>query len=268
MGVRSPWLLPLGLAIGAVAATCGIGGGLFAVPLLHYTLRMPLKSAVATSLCLVFATALSATVTEALHPDRAIHVGLVSVLIAGSLGGAQLGHRIATRISTENLKAVFSIVLLVAGLRLLLADSSADAVVLAEGFEPGLATFGATFLVGFCAGVAVPLLGVGGGLIVVPSLLFFVPEIGYLGARAASLGMAVVTSLRSIFLYKKSGLVDWQRALWFGAGALIGAALGVAWVHGAGHPAFARRLLGGILCFSAARFAFDAWRSRRHEPGE
>jgi hypothetical protein len=40
---------------------CGIGGGVFAVPLLHYAYGMPLKIAIANSLVLVAA---STSVTE------------------------------------------------------------------------------------------------------------------------------------------------------------------------------------------------------------
>ena len=40
-------------AIAFVGAMCGIGGGLFTVPLLHFGVRLPLKQAVATALVLV-----------------------------------------------------------------------------------------------------------------------------------------------------------------------------------------------------------------------
>ena len=251
-----------GFAIASVAAMCGIGGGLFAVPLLHYAFKLSLKSAVATALCLVCATATSATVTELVHPERALVPAVVGLLIVGSLVGAQIGHRIATRLPVRKLKIVFVFVLLAAGTRLLLTSSGGSPVSAAGAFQPGPEVLAATLAVGLVAGIAVPLLGVGGGLVVVPALLFVVPELGYLGARAASLGMATVTSARSIFLYRKSGLIQWERAGWFALGALGGAVVGVGWVHGEGHAALARQILGGVLCLSGLRFALDARRAR------
>ena len=251
-------LTAAGFAIASIAAMCGIGGGLFAVPLLHYGFKLSLRSAVATALCLVFATALSATTTELLHPSNAFVPSLAALLVAGSLVGAQIGHRIATRLPVQKLKAVFAIVLLLAGARLLLSASGGAAGELVDGFSPGALVHVTALGIGLVAGIAVPLLGVGGGLVVVPALLFVVPELGYLGARAASLGMATITSARSIFLYRKSGLIEWRRAAWFAAGALGGAVVGVGWVHGEGNAELARQILGGVLCVAGVRFARDA----------
>ena len=204
-----------GALISTVGAICGIGGGIFGVPLLHYGFRFPLKSAVATSLCLVFATALSATVSESFHPQTALVPPLVLMLVAGSLVGAQIGHRVATRLPTQRLKFVFSVVLLLAGSRLLLTLPPASAAGLAADFAPSSTEYACALAIGLFAGIAVPLLGVGGGLIVVPSLLFVVPQLGYLGARAASLGMATITAARSILLYRNDGLIRWRSAASF-----------------------------------------------------
>jgi len=254
-------LVAAGFMIGMVASTCGIGGGLFAVPLLHYGFRLPLKSAVATSLCLVFATATSATVTEAFHPGRALLPGLVVSLLLGALIGAQIGHRIASRLPVRKLKVVFGIVLLLAGGRMLVTSGQGDLVEAAMVFDPSVTDHLLAFAIGLVAGVAVPLLGVGGGLVVVPCLLFVMPQLGYLGARASSLGMATLTSARSIFLYRKDGLIDWKRALWFASGALAGAVAGVYWVHGSGNAFLARGVLGGVLGLAGLRFSLDVLRA-------
>ncbi|MFT5048903.1 MAG: putative membrane protein YfcA [Chlamydiales bacterium] len=253
-------LTAAGFFIGMVAATCGIGGGLFAVPLLHYGFKLPLKAAVATSLCLVLATSTSATVTEALHPGRALLPELVGVLVLGALVGAQIGHRIASRLPVKKLKAVFSVVLLLAGARLLLAGAGGGADEALVAFVPTSSDYAVALAIGLVAGVAVPLLGVGGGLVVVPCLLFVMPQLGYLGARAASLGMATLTSARSIFLYRKDGLIDWKRARWFALGALAGAVGGVYWVHQSGNAILARGALGGVLVLAGLRFSVDALR--------
>ena len=51
---RAPlWFLPAGALIGFLGTLAGIGGGLFAVPLLHHVTRIPLKHATGTALLLV-----------------------------------------------------------------------------------------------------------------------------------------------------------------------------------------------------------------------
>ncbi len=249
-----------GFAIATIAAVCGIGGGLFAVPLLHYAFGLGLPAAVATSLCLVFATAFSSTVTELLHPGGVVAPYVVGALIAGSLVGAQLGHWVAQRITTRPLKALFCVVMLMAGARLIFAAGGADAQQQAA-FVTDPAQLLTALGVGLVAGVVVPLLGVGGGLVVVPALLFLIPEIGYLGARAASLAMAVVTSSRAIWLKARTGLVHSGLALPFACGALAGAVLGVQIVHLEGAARAGQVVLGGVLCISGVRFGRDAWRA-------
>ena len=255
-----------GAAIAVVASMCGVGGGLFAVPLLHYLQGLELRRAVATSLCLVFATSLSSTAVELLHPDSALVPSLAGALIVGALLGARLGHGIARHIPVHRLRILFAVVLAVVGTRLLLnLSASGDGVVgtgslLADGVRaPMLATVLGT---GFLSGILVPVLGVGGGLVAVPAQLLLAPEIGYLGARASSLAMASVTSGVSILQYAREGRIDGRRGAWFAGGAVAGAILGVWTVHLPGAAVVAQALLAMILFIAATRFAFDA-RQRR-----
>lgn len=261
MSSRRLLLILSGAAIAFVGAVCGIGGGLFAVPLLHYGFGLPLRRAVATSLCLVAANALASTAAELLHEDSAFLWEVVGPLIGGALVGAQLGFFASKRLPERALKGLFAAVMLAVGLRLVL---SGDIPAEPTGFDGGygLVRAGTVALVGVLAGTLSPLLGLGGGLIIVPGLLLLVPEIGGLGARAASLGGACVTSLRSLQLYARERSVELGVAPWFVAGALLGASLGVQVVHLDGVAAAGRRLLATIMFVTAWRFVRDA----RHGP--
>lgn len=254
-----PVLAVVGAAIASISAMCGIGGGLFAVPILHYVFGMSLKQAVATALCLVWCVAVSSTVTEALHGESALHWGVITLLVGGVLVGTQLGYEVARRISTRWLKAVFCVVLLAAGARIL---ATAGGPARGAAADLGLDVAAALTVagVGIGAGIVAPLLGVGGGLVVVPGLLLLLPEVGLLGARAASLAAAVVGSSRSLWLLRRDRLVEWRTGIWFGAGAAAGAAIGVHLVHRPGGAATGRVLLGVVLVLAAVRYGMDVRR--------
>ncbi|MEO0662232.1 MAG: sulfite exporter TauE/SafE family protein, partial [Planctomycetota bacterium] len=249
---RGPLLLLSAAAIAFVGAICGIGGGLFAVPLLHYVFRLGLRATVATSLCLVWANALASTGAELLHAESAFEWRVVLPLVGGALVGAQFGYLASIRLPQRAIKGIFAAVMAAAGLRLLLAASGS-----AEGtafpIEYGVPRASAVAAIGVLAGAASPLLGIGGGLIVVPGILLVLPELGMLGARAAALGNAVVTSSRSIQLYAKEGAIDWKLARWIVVGAFAGATLGVQVVHLEGAAALGRSALSFLLVVTALR---------------
>lgn len=245
-------------AIAFIGAVCGIGGGLFAVPLLHYGFRLPLRTSVATALCLVAANAVASTVTEIFHAESALLWEIVGPLVGGALVGAQLGYLLSTRADERILKGLFTFVALAIGLRMLLAMSvQADPGDFLGDYSTARAA--GVAVIGILAGMLSPLLGIGGGMVVVPGLLLSMPEIGGNGARAASLAVACVTSARSIHLYAKERSVDLSIALWFAGGGLIGATLGVRFAHLPGVSAVAQRVLGAILLITALRFARDAF---------
>lgn len=260
-GDRRAILVSIGGAIAFVGAVCGIGGGLFAVPVLHYVFKLPLRSAVATSLCLVAANALGSTFSEMLHAEGALEWLVLLPLIGGALVGAQLGFVASKKLSEALIKSLFAVVMVIAGVRMLGAEGTAAHL---EEFRANytFARAGLVAGIGILAGAVAPLLGIGGGLIVVPSLLFAFPDIGPLGARAASLGVACVTSLRSVHLYWLERSVDRDVAPWFVGGALVGATLGVQAVHTGGVAELGRQVLGAILLATAVRFVLDVRRLR------
>lgn len=251
----APWLLLVWIAAAFVSALCGIGGGLFAVPVLHFLGRMPLKRAVGTALVLVFILATTATVAEGLREDSALNLRVALLLVAGSLVGAQFGFRLSQRIEVRLLKLGFVAVLLVAGLRILFAGGS-GAVPGAE-LEWTVGTVALVCGVGFCGGFLAPLLGIGGGLVVVPALFFCLPSFGHLDARANSMAMGAVASAWAARLHFRAGGVHVPTAAWFAGSTVVGALLGVSSVHRAGWADDAQLLMGGVLLFVAARFARD-----------
>ena len=234
------WFVPVGFGIGFIGALCGIGGGLFAGPLLHYTRRLPLKRAAATALLLVFATTSASTAAELFQDTSPLRWELVLPVMAGVVIGARAGFHLAQRLSERRLKAVFCIVMVLAGLRIL--TSSGDAV--ADGVvPPGWTTSLIALLVGVGGGFVAPILGVGGGLMMVPGLFLAIDGLSFTAARATSLAGGVAASMRSIALHSRASNIALRPGLFLALGALGGAATGVSFTRSDGFVQAGRVLL-------------------------
>jgi uncharacterized protein len=91
IAVNVPALIVLGVAVGLVAGMFGVGGGFLLTPLLSVVLRVPLPIAVGTGLCQIIGTA-----TVALLRHKKLGQGELRVdvlMIAGSLIGVSAGAR-------------------------------------------------------------------------------------------------------------------------------------------------------------------------------
>ncbi|MEW6071462.1 MAG: sulfite exporter TauE/SafE family protein, partial [Planctomycetota bacterium] len=174
-GARA-WLVPAGFAIAFLGSLCGIGGGLFAVPLLHYLRRIPLKEAVATGLVLVVATTAAATGAEALRRDPDLDWPAIAALVLGVLAGTRLGYRASERVNVRVLRVIFVVFLAAAGARLVAGGSGGTGVAEGEALVRASAYLLA-LLVGIGGGFVTPLLGVGGGLVMVPGLFLAIPSL-------------------------------------------------------------------------------------------
>lgn len=88
-------------------------------------------------------------------------------------------------------------------------------------------------VIGAFAGVMAGLLGVGGGIILVPAFYFAFSAIGYDSPQlmqiclATSLATIIVTSLRSVHGHNKKGAVDWEILKTWAPGIVVGAVIGV-----------------------------------------
>lgn len=87
--------------------------------------------------------------------------------------------------------------------------------------------------IGAFAGVIAGLLGVGGGIILVPAFFYAFSSLGYHGpdlmqvCLATSLATIIVTSIRSVLAHNRKGAVDWEILSGWAPGIVIGAVLGV-----------------------------------------
>ena len=87
-------------------------------------------------------------------------------------------------------------------------------------------------VIGAFAGVLAGLLGVGGGIVLVPAFFYAFQSLGYDGDAlmrmcvATSLATIIVTSLRSVSSHAKRGAVNWTILRGWAPGIAFGAVLG------------------------------------------
>ena len=97
-----------------------------------------------------------------------------------------------------------------------------------------LLTMGAVLLgIGAFAGVLAGLLGVGGGIVLVPAFYYAFAALGFDSPElmrlclGTSLATIIVTSIRSLLAHNKRGAVSWEVLCGWAPGIVIGAILGV-----------------------------------------
>ncbi len=124
-----------GLAVGFITSLLGVGGGIVAIPILIYLVRLDVRKVAATSLGVVVFSAFTAALTYAVtgwgHPDLpAGSVGYIYLpaglaLLPGAVFTARYGARLNQKLNPRALRVLFGLVFLLVGLRLFLGNLGA-----------------------------------------------------------------------------------------------------------------------------------------------
>lgn len=260
-----------GLLGGLLAGLFGIGGGAILVPFLYALLDggwsgivlPPGEAAVvahATSVSVILPASLSAL--WGYHRTGGVPWPIVLRMGSAAALFAALASRLAPELPEAALRGGFTLFLIAAGLRMLL-DRRSAASRAAEGERRGNAFL---LIGGAAAGALSSLLGVGGGMLAIPFLVYGV-RIDVRSLAAASMGVVVAAALAGTLGY---GLANPSAALPAGTvgyillpvtfalapGAVIGARLGVRLNRRLDADRL-RKLFAILLLLVAARLAWD-----------
>jgi len=188
----------LGAAIGVVIAITGAGGGVLSVPLLVFVLHLPLQQAAPLGLA---AVGLASGVGAALG----LHERVLRYRAAGFVGvvgmaAAPLGVALAQVLPNRPLVGLFSLVLGFVGWRMLRPASALrpEPVCRLDPADGRLSWTAPCARVlagtGVASGFLSGLLGVGGGFVIIPSLLRHT-DLALHSVQATSLGVVALVSL-------------------------------------------------------------------------
>jgi uncharacterized membrane protein YfcA len=234
----------IGIVMGLVFAVLGAGGGIIAVPVLLMLFALPMSSATAGALAVVWAAAMTAAFGHArgrrVDWRVALAFGLPSMV--GAMGGARLNALSPERLTT----GLFALVLVVATLAMFRKKPE----------NPKAAALPVVLAAGLGIGVLTGYLGVGGGFLIVPALVTLaqVPLHRAVGTSTAiiagsSFAGAVTTMVRDPALV--------SLVLPIAGGAMVGALVGAPLAGKL--PEKPLRLGFAALAFSIA--ATMAWRA-------
>lgn len=244
----------IGLLAGLLSGLFGVGGGTVIVPLLVLMLHFDQRLAAGTSLAAIVPTASVGVISYA--ASGAVAWIPAAILAAGAVIGAQIGTRLLPRISQTALRWGFVGFLVVVIVSLFLVIPSRDAA-LEVTWLTGAALAG----VGVGTGLAAGLIGVGGGVIVVPVLMLAFGT-SDLEAKGTSLLMMIPTALSGTIGNLRHRNVDLLAAALIGLAACTTTALG-AWLATLIDPFLGNMLFAAYLIVITVQLTLKALRGRR-----
>jgi uncharacterized protein len=207
----------VGLAAGLLGGMFGVGGGILIVPALTMVLGFDQRLAHGTSLAAILPIAGASLVTY-------WSVGNVDWPVAlwiaiGAIVGAVVGTRLLQVVSKRALTIGFVVIMLATAVRLFIPTEGTEREALTVLAAVGL------FAVGLLSGTLAGLLGVGGGIIMVPAMvvLFGMPSVV---AKGTSMAVIIPTSIMGTIRNRAVQNADVKVAAVIGLTGVASAVLG------------------------------------------
>ncbi|RJU02534.1 sulfite exporter TauE/SafE family protein [Arthrobacter frigidicola] len=215
-------LISLGLIAGYLSGLFGVGGGVVVVPAL-LLLGVDQRIAVGSSVAAILPTSIVGATGYALSGNVDWIAGLMLAL--GIVAGAQLGSYLLARLPRDLLFWLFMgfMVVVVVSLWIVIPERD-DAISLTPLSSVALA------LTGVVTGILSALLGVGGGIIIVPILIFFFGASDLI-AKGTSLLMMVPGSISATLGNARRNNLSMRLAAYVGISACLASPLGLLTAH-------------------------------------
>ncbi|HEX6236958.1 MAG TPA: sulfite exporter TauE/SafE family protein [Acidimicrobiales bacterium] len=247
----------VGAAAGFLSGLFGVGGGVVIVPLLLLLAHASPKGATATSLGAIVPISLAGMAGYAVAGE--VDWPVAGCLAAGAVAGAVVGTRLLVWISPPALQIAFAGVMLATAARMVAAEADPSG---RGGLTLALAA--GLVVLGLGSGVIAGLLGVGGGVVIVPGLTLLV-GVPLVLAKGTSLAVIVPTALIGTFRNRRRGLTALRPAAVVGAGGVV-SALAAARLSLRLDAGISRALFAALLVAVAARLVVLGVRGLRGAP--
>ena len=254
-------VLVLGLAVGVLVGLLGIGGGVVLVPAMVYLLHYDQHLAQGTSLFILLPPiGLGALRGYWKNGQVDLRAGILCAV--GFLLGGYGGGRIAVPMPSKYLQAIFGCFLMLSAV-LLWAKARRPTVTRPIRQDEEKQSYGRDagifLLAGFC-GVAAGMVGIGGGVLLVP-LLGLLFGFGQHKAQGTSLvALIPPTGLLAFLTYARAGYISWQTGLLLIPGVFLGGILGAILARRL-NPRLMRQVFAALMLLLGVWQVFSASRS-------
>ena len=245
--------LPLIAAIfltSLVLTMVGLGGGLIFSPL-FVILGFAKTDAAAASLFLNLVAAASAAYTYA--RNKMVDFSLSIPLIISSGLAAPVGSYLNARLDTKPFLIVMTVVLALAGVRMLLPSPKASDVASTGSAKKIIGGI----IIGTGIGVVGGLLGIGGGVFIVPLLIYVIKTPTKIAA-ASSTFIVCFSSLTGFLGYASMGTIDWRFILPAAVACFVGGQLGARIMSARMKGKSIRYIFSGVLFLLCVRLILQA----------
>ena len=227
-----PLAILFGLLIGAALGALGGGGSILAVPALVYGLGLPVREAIPTSLLVVGITAATAAWAHVRAGTVWIRTALAfaSIGVLGSFAGAWLNHQIDEGLVLGGLAALMVVAAVGmwrrGGSVIAVAEAPAPGGVAVDVRERAIGTrLPQVLAAGLGLGLLTGLFGVGGGFLIVPTMVLLL-DVPTPAAIGTSLIVISVNAFAGFLAHLGLGSVNLAVAAAFAAGGAVGAFVG------------------------------------------
>jgi len=232
--------LAVGVSAGVLSGLLGLGGGIVIVPALFaiftwqkFPNDISMHMATGTSLAVVMLATASATWSQ--HKRKAVAWNCLKYLIPGMVIGAIIGVYLGESLSSQVLRYFFAIFCVVLAYRLIFEKAKL------LNAKPRDYSKWVLLAIALFAGALAGLLGIGGGAIVIPLLMWLGLSMPMVSGTSAACAFptAVTGSIFSMIVglhyiglpQYSTGFIYWPAAILLGVGSMVAAPVGVVLAH-------------------------------------
>ncbi|HTP68134.1 MAG TPA: sulfite exporter TauE/SafE family protein [Dongiaceae bacterium] len=252
-------ILLLGLFVGVLVGLLGIGGGVVLVPAMVYLLAYDQHVAQGTSLFILLPPiGLGALRQYWKNGEVDLRAGICCAV--GFLLGGYFGGKIAVPMNSRDLRGIFGFFLVLSAVLLWRKTQPSTIATLAtpEKKEASPLRLGAIGLTAAFCGVAAGMVGIGGGVLLVPLLGLLFGFSQHLAQGTSLVALIPPTGLLAFLAYAHAGYVDWQAGLLLIPGVFVGGILGGQLARRL-QPRRMRQVFSGLMFGLGVWQVFSAW---------
>ena len=219
-----------GIVMGLVLGIFGSGGSIITTPALLYLAHLPPKSAIATSLGVIAITAAMATFQHWRRQN--VNLAIIAIFSVFSVSGAYLGARLGTHLSVVTQLVIFACAMYISAFKMLRPMPVVPARQSTVGAESRIGARGVMRIgfIGVGVGVLAGLVGVGGGFLIVPSLVLLA-GLSIHEAIGASVAIVTLNATSGFLGYVGRIPINYSLVFVFALLAMVGSVMGMRLAH-------------------------------------